>query len=286
MNSKETSLLGLHLKLQNNLYSLISEAQNYKIKIFQFFLTREQTGKYLKLDNKDVKSFLKLRTEFKELYIHSSYWVNLASSKRIGHQTSQRILKKEIELAKKLHANYLVLHPGSASKFKNIPQDPNWKLKGIENLTAALNKIMRKEWRIRILLENTAHANRTIGSNLDDFRLIRERLEFPEKIMFCLDLAHAFSYGYDIEKTDDFIDFVDKTMGIKNIKLIHLNDSIEKKGSKIDKHESPGNGLIGDKTLKALIQSPKFKNTPIILELPNLSSQNTLFSIKTTADWL
>lgn len=286
MSSKEIPLLGVHLKLKDNLYNLISEAKGYNIKTFQFFLTKEQTGKYLKLDNKDIKQFLKLKKEFNNVYIHSSYWVNLASGNKIGYQTSQKILKKEIELAKKLHINHLILHPGSAAKFKYIHPNTNWRLLGIENLTMALNKIMKKERYIKILLENTAHGNKTIGSDLYDFKLIRDRLDYPEKVMFCLDIAHAFSYGYDIEKTNDFTNIVDNTMGINNVKLIHLNDSIEKKGSKLDKHQAPGDGLIGDRALKAVIQNPRFKNTPIILELPNLSIQNTLFSIKNVSNWL
>ena len=287
MSSKNKNiLLGLHLKLNPDLHSIIQTAQNYKINTFQFFLTKEQNGKYLKLEHKDLKNFLIKRKEFNNLYIHSSYWINLSSGKKIGYQTSQNLLKKEIEFAKKLNIDSIVLHPGSASKFKSTPQDPICKLKGIDCLTKALNQILKKENTIKILLENTAHGNRTIGSNLNDFKLIRERLDFPEKVKFCIDFAHAFSYGYDIENTDSFIKLLDKTMGLENINLIHLNDSVEKKGSKKDKHEIPGNGLIGEKALKNLVKNPKLMNIPIILELPNITEKETMFSLKKVHDWL
>ncbi|MBD3273438.1 deoxyribonuclease IV [Candidatus Dependentiae bacterium] len=278
--------VGLHLKLKTNLSSLIEAALSYKIKIFQFFLTKEKTGKYLKLDNKDLKNFLKIRKQFDDLYIHSSYWINLASGKKIGYQTSQKLLKKEIELAKKLRVNFIVLHPGSASKFKSTPKDPRCRIKGIDNFTRALNKILKKENKVKILLENTAHSNRTIGSNLNDFKLIRNKLDFPEKIKFCIDFAHAFSYGYDIENVINFTKLLDKTMDLDNIKLIHLNDSIEKRGSRIDKHEIPGKGLIGEKILKKLLKHPKFNNKPIILELPKVTREKTLFSLKKVHSWL
>ena len=287
MNSKRKKpLLGLHLKLNPDLHSIIQEAQNYNINTFQFFLTKEQSGKYLKLDNRDLKLFLKKRKEFNNLYIHSSYWINLASGKKIGYQTSQKLLKKEIEFAKKLNINSIILHPGSASKFKSTPQDPKCKIKGIDNLTAALNKILKNESQVKILLENTAHGNRTVGSDLNDFKLIRERLDFPEKVKFCIDFAHAFAYGYDIKDTSSFITLLDDTMGLENISLIHLNDSVEKRGSKKDKHEMPGKGLIGEKALKNLIKSPKLTNIPIILELPNITEQESLFSLKKVHDWL
>lgn len=287
MNSKNKKpLLGLHLKLNPNLHSIIQAAQKYSINTFQFFLIKEQSGKYLKIDNKDLKYFLKIRQNFDNIYLHSSYWINLSSGKKIGHQTSEKLLKKEINLAKKLNINSIVLHPGSASKFKSTPEDPICKIKGINNLTSTLNKVLKDENKVAILLENTAHGNRTVGSNLNDFKLIRERLNYPEKVKFCIDIAHAFAYGYNVENTTSFIDLLDKTMGLENIKLIHLNDSVEKKGSKKDKHEIPGKGLIGEKILKNLIKSPKLKNIPVILELPNLTEQKSLFSLKKVRDWL
>lgn len=277
--------IGLHIKLKSNLENLIKTAEYFPINIFQFFLIKENTGRYPKLESKDLKIFLKARKNFKKIYIHSSYWINLASGKSVGYKTSQRILKKEIKLSKKLHSNYLVLHPGSATKFKSTPQDPKCKLKGIENLVRALNNVLKNEYSVKILLENTAHANKTIGSDLIDFKLIRERLKFPEKVKFCLDFAHAFSYGYKLDQADDFIKLIDKTMGIENIKLLHLNDSKEKKGSKIDKHEIVGKGFIGEKTLKSLVLHKKLQNIPLILELPNISTKNTLFSLKNIYEW-
>jgi deoxyribonuclease IV len=279
-------LVGLHLKLESTLENLIKKAEYFPINIFQFFLVKEYTGKYPKLDNKDVKQYLRTRKKFDEIYIHSSYWINLASGKNIGYKTSQKILKKEIELSKKLLSNYLVLHPGSATKFKPTPQDPKCKLKGIENIVKALNDVLKTERYIKILLENTAHANKTIGSDLNDFKLIKERLDFPEKVKFCLDFAHAFSYGYKVNQTEDFIKLVDKTMGFESIQLLHLNDSKEERGSRIDKHEIPGKGLIGEIPLKSLIMHKKFQNIPLILELPNITTKETLFLLKKVYDWM
>ncbi len=277
--------VGLHLKLEDSLCALLVKAQKFNVLSFQFFLTKEHSFRYPKIDPRDLKNFLKISKNLENIYIHSSYWINLCSGKYIGYQTSQRILKKEIDLAKKLNIKNIVLHPGSAGAFKSSKDDPKAKLRGIENLTRALNKLLKYEKNIRILLENTAHGNRTVGSDLYDFKIIKNKLDYPEKVKFCLDLSHAFAYGYNIEKTEEFIEILDSTMGIKNIKLIHLNDSAEKKGAKIDKHEAISKGTIDQNVLKSLIFHPKLQEIPIILEIPNLPDKDIFDSLKTVNSW-
>ena len=129
MNSR---MVGLHLKLNNSLSDIANEATKYKINTFQFFLTRESTDKYIKLNKSDLKNFLNQTEEYNQLYIHSSYWINLASGKRVGYFTSQKLLKKEIALAKKLQIKNIVLHPGSATHFSSSTYDPTCKLRSID----------------------------------------------------------------------------------------------------------------------------------------------------------
>jgi deoxyribonuclease-4 len=88
-------------------------------------------------------------------------------------------------------------------------------------------------------------------------------------IHFCLDTAHAFAYGYNLEESEAFVELLDQTMGTQNIKLIHLNDSSQICGSKIDQHEIPGNGLIGKDTLLQLSRHKKLRHIPIIAEPPS-----------------
>ena len=148
-----------------------------------------------------------------------------------------------------------------------------------------LNKILKKEDPITLLLENTTHENKTIGSNLNDFKLLKPLLTQPQKIGFCIDTCHAFAYGYDLEKTDSFVETLDQTMGLKNIKLIHLNDSAKPQGSKIDKHAVPGKGLIGKKILQKIINHKKLKHIPIIIEPPVISNQKIQEMLNNIKEW-
>ena len=177
------------------------------------------------------------------------------------------------------------MHPGCATGHKTTTQDPTGKLASIKKLATILTKILKKEDKVQILLENTAYANRSIGSNITDFKTLLDMLEDPNKINFCLDLAHAFAYGYNLEKINDFILFIDKNMGLEKIKLIHLQDCAYPRGSRIDKHQHLGKGFIGIKPLKEFIQHPKIKNIPIILELPNTEKNEVKNSLKTVFSW-
>jgi deoxyribonuclease-4 len=260
---------GLHLRLQNNLTELVEEAAELELSCIQFFLVEQAEHQYIPLTTKDKKIFLAARNDFlKNAFIHSSYWINPASAKEDVFNVSRILLRKELKIAHSLNIQHLVLHGGSAKGHPVTPEDPQAKKLGLENLARMLNLVLKAENDVTILLENTAHGCRTIGNNLEDFVYLRTFLDFPEKIGFCLDTAHAFSYGYDISALDNFIPILESTMGINNIKLIHLNDSAYPLGSQQDKHAVPGSGLIGKSALLPFVKNPVFSTIPKIIEPP------------------
>lgn len=263
--------LGLHLRLDKTLHALTEDAKKLHVKTLQFFLTPSPKKGYLSFSNQEQKNFLALNLSLNgNVFVHSSYWINPASGKDLTFYISKSLLQKEMNLAKRLAIPYLVLHPGSATDFKKKSQDPLCKQSGLERVASLLNTVLKKETFLTILLENTAHANRSIGSDLNDFIKLKEMLNHPEKVQFCLDLAHAFSYGYNLFNLDAFLHTVDQTMGLSSLKLIHFNDSAELCGSRKDKHALPGEGYIGRDLLKKYLIHPKLQIIPKIIELPNL----------------
>ncbi|MBD3231269.1 deoxyribonuclease IV [Candidatus Dependentiae bacterium] len=278
--------IGLHLRLTTSLTSLIKQAEKYESKIFQFFLVKQKNYKYIKITSEDFKNFLNIKKKQNfEAYIHSSYWINLCTGKFLGIKGSKKILQKEITLAKKLKIKYLVLHPGSATGYKKNSDDTRNQLAGIKALAKGLNDILKNENFVQILLENTAHGNKTIGSNLQDFAILKKFIKYPDRINFCLDLAHAFAYGYNLENTEQFINLIDENMELKKIKLIHLHDSAERQGSKLDKHEIPGKGFIKLKIFKNIVNHPKLKNIPIIIETPQLTFKENKKLLDAVKNW-
>lgn len=277
MNTVQTKRkIGLHLRLTTTINDLAKRADALQIPIFQCFFIKQETNQFVVMPDPEIAEFLHdWRSRFDELYVHGSYWINLASA-----STTNRILMRELELAKRLEFSHIILHPGSARKIGK-------KSDGIAAIARKLNGILKSETGITLVLENTAHAGYSIGGDLHDFFLLRERLDHPEKIKFCIDTAHAFSYGYDITQEkglNHFVALIERTIGFENIALIHLNDIKQECGSRIDRHEVIGAGKLAT-TLPLFINRAEFKNIPIIMELPVLADEQEKDVLEMVKKW-
>lgn len=258
--------IGLHLRAQDNLCHLVDKAARLKLPIFQCFLTAPVTGHLLSPSRHEVAYINKLRQHFEHMYVHISYHSNLADPLSIDR------FKKEIMLAKKLGFSHAIVHPGSAKWCASKEQ-------GITELVRCLNKICKEEEDITIVLENAAHGNFTLGGDITDFASIIEQCSFPERIKFCIDTAHAYVYGYDLvdpSKSDEFITLLDETVTIERIELIHLNDTMEDLGSRIDKHHIVGQGRLGVDVLTRFIKHPRIAHIPVIMELPVIPEEEEI----------
>ncbi|MFT6765552.1 MAG: deoxyribonuclease-4 [Alteromonas naphthalenivorans] len=270
--------IGLHLRLTDSLSKLLDRAIELKQSVVQCFFIVQGINKYITFTEGELEECLKKRKKhFKELYLHASYWVNLSGRKNSGWRT----FKKELELARTLGFTHIVIHPGSSTGCKD-------KQEGITCLANALNKALSRYDDITIVIENIAHGKMSVGGDLEDFKELLEQIDEPDRIAFCIDTAHAYSYGYDIADKKElakFFDKVDDCVGAKRVALLHLNDSVKKCGSRIDKHAIPGQGLIGKEPLEAIMNHPKLKHASIILELPVLPKDEEVAILKEVRSW-
>lgn len=278
--------IGLHLRLKDSFVQLIEDACDYPMPIFQFFLLRQKTGRYLPLTPSEQQAFVALRKKrFSTLYVHASYWINPSSGSKDAISSSRRLLKKELFQAKQLGVEYVILHAGSAKNFSPVLDLKECKKKGIASLAKVLNYVLKKENDVKILLENSAHGKRTVGNDMNDFVDILKELNAPEKVGFCVDTAHAFSYGYDVSRVDDFVAMLDSTVGLDRIKLIHFNDIEDARGSMLDRHAFPGQGKIGKPALRQLLNHPNLISIPKIIEGPVSSKQTAIQILQDLALW-
>lgn len=272
--------VGLHLRYTGSLKELIDKAVKLQLPFFQCFLVDKTTGYLLDPSQEDRDEFLRIRREhFKNLYIHGSYWINLAGI----NYTGQRALYRELALAKKLEFTHFILHPGSAKGGES-------KIDGICMLARSLNIVLKKEMMegMTIVLENTAHGNLSIGGDLTDFKMLLEKLDTPEKILFCIDTAHAYSYGYDITTLQgraSFLDIIAATIGLDKVHLIHLNDTAEKLGSKLDRHQILGQGTIGIDALKNFVTDVRMSHVPVLMELPAMPDEEERKILELVRSW-
>lgn len=272
------SRIGAHIRMHSSLHELLERADALDLPFFQCFFVPQETGKLIQFSDADVNDFLKVRrARFNDLYCHASYWVNLASLGNNGFPQ----LRREVILAKRLEFTHLVLHAGTAKGAVH-------KSEGIAALAVALNNLFKQERDITVLLENTCHTNLAIGSDILDLQHLLEKIDRPERIGFCIDTAHAYSFGYDIVSAkgqSSFMSLLETALGIERIKLIHLNDTTEKLGSFIDRHSIVGQGNIGEGALKRFVMHPQLQHIPLLIESPELSVEEELVVLNKIRGW-
>ncbi len=271
--------IGLHIRLTSTFTDLIEKAVRLNMPIFQCFFVSQETGELVIPNASDLERFLNLRRRyFKDVYVHGSYWINLANA----FQKSHHSLHRELELAKKLEFTHMVLHPGAAKGVRT-------KREGIEVMARLLNAVTKTEHDIKFVLENAAHSKMTIGGDLEDFKTLLPMLDYPEKIVFCIDTAHAHAYGYDLideQSRNNFIALLDATIGIDKIAVLHLNDTKEKRGTKMDRHAAIGTGILGDQVLKSFMFHPKLAKIPVIMEMPSMLEEEEVRVFEKVRRWL
>lgn len=268
--------IGLHIRLSQTLCEMAQYAHSLNVPIFQCFFIHQETNQLVIPDQDQMAEFLKVwRPLFTDLYLHGSYWINLTSGNSI------KIIKRELELAQKLAFTHIIIHPGSVRKGTK-------KNEGIARIAKHLNTILKMDYGIKIVLENSAHAGVCLGGDLHDFQILREQLDEPEKLFFCIDTAHAYVYGYNLAAEAELFKFftlIEHTIGFDSIALIHLNDTAQKCGSKIDKHDTVGQGNLAA-ILPAFINFPALAKIPIITELPILNNDEELRVLQTIRSWV
>ena len=260
-------LLGVHVSIEGRIYEALTRASLLGCNIMQIFSRNPQRWRDNFLQPKDIAEFNRLREEFKikPIFIHVPYLINLASPNPRLYEASIEAYIEDILEAQTLKADYIVTHMGS---HKETSEEA-----GIKRLITALNLIIEKtkNSQVGILLENTAGSGSWLGYKFSHQREIIQGLKQKERVGLCFDTAHAYLAGYDIsikEGLKETLDEIDKLVGINLVKLIHLNDAKGRLGTHHDRHDHIGKGSIGLEGMKRIVNHPKFRDLPFILETP------------------
>ncbi len=272
-------VVGLHIRLPDTIDQVAQKIEQLHLSAVQFFLIRERDGKLAQPTDQQIETFKQRCSAagVEHFYLHASYYSNLCDCTR----TRSLFLHHEIQLAKKFGITHVVLHAGTARRCRS-------RRAGIDKLTWWLNRLIAQEPTCTFILENVAYGGMVVGGDLDDFVAVLEHLEQPDRLRFCIDTAHAYSFGYDIvtgEGREQFVNLLAQTIGIERIALIHLNDTYEQRGSCLDRHALVGSGTIGEEALKQFAQHSFLKDKPLILEPPLLAQQEQLNALHTVSSW-
>ena len=259
--------IGLHVSNSGSIDMAVDNAIERECTAFQIFTRNPRSwfAKDLSLDEaKKFKDKLAVsKIDRMAICAHMPYLPNLSSPEDEGYQKSIKSMIKEIERCDKLGIPYLVTHLGS---HKGSGEE-----NGIRRLTDALNKVAETKADVIILLENTAGQKNSVGSDFKQLAEIFSKCKPEKKFGVCLDTCHAFVAGYDLrtkESVKETIKEFNDTVGIKNLKILHLNDSKGELNSNRDRHDHIGLGEIGKEGLGEIIKIMNKNNIPIVLETP------------------
>ncbi len=260
---------GAHISIAGGIDEAPDRASAIGAEVFQIFSRSPRGGKALKISDSLVERFWIKCRKFKlsEVYIHTPYYINLASKNNRIRYGSISVIKEDLERATKLRAKYVMTHLGSAKDY-GIE-------KALDKVIVGINLILKDyKGSARLLLELSAGSGEIIGDTFEEIGIILQKLSPAAKRKIggvCLDTAHIFASGYDIRTKpalkNTLKDF-QKHIGISKLKLFHFNDSITDLGSHVDRHAPLGEGKIGVNAFRLIINHPKLKKINAILEVP------------------
>lgn len=259
--------IGCHVSISGSIDKAVDNAVERECSAFQIF-TRNPRGWHAKdLLDTDILNFKEKLKASKidrlATCAHMPYLPNLSSPKKDGFEKSVNTLINEIERCGKLGIPYLVTHLGS---HLGTGEEA-----GIKQLVKGLTKAGQTKNDVIILLENTAGQKNSVGANFEQLAEIFNQLKPTKKFGVCLDTCHAFVSGYDLrteKAVKDTLTKFDNTVGLENLKILHLNDAKGEIGCNLDRHYHVGLGNIGDEGLSEVIKTANKKKIPIILETP------------------
>jgi len=253
--------IGCHVSIAGGINKAPERAAELGCEAMQIFTRSPQGGKAPELTPGIIESFKiqNAKYQIQNIYIHTPYYINFASANNRIRYGSVSVVRDELERGSLIGAKYVMTHLGSAKELGEAEAAK----KTIEMLTKCLEGY---DGETKLLLENSAGAGLIIGDDLKELAEIIKSVNNPAIAGICLDTQHSFASGYDWRDFDAATKRINKELGIKNIKLIHANDSATEFASNRDRHAHIGVGKIGLDAFQNIVQFAQKNNIDMILE--------------------
>jgi len=201
---------------------------------------------------------------FDHILPHDSYLINLGHPETEALEKSRAAFLDEMQRCEQLGLKLLNFHPGS--HLRKVSES-----ECLKTIAESINIALDKTEGVTAVIENTAGQGSNVGYKFEQLAEIIDQVKDKSRVGVCIDTCHAYTAGYDfasIEKYNDIWNEFDNIVGATFLKGIHLNDSKKELGSRVDRHDSLGEGFIGIDFFKLLMKDERVKNIPIILETP------------------
>ncbi|MBN1785754.1 MAG: deoxyribonuclease IV [Candidatus Methanofastidiosa archaeon] len=258
--------IGAHVSIAGGISKAIEREREIGGNCGQIFVSSPRAWAVAEPPPQEVEMFKEQRerADQRPYAVHSKYLINLGSDDENAASKSIEALQRELDATSRLGIEFLVLHPGAFTSGKGRED-------GIDNVSRRLSSLDIKKG-TKLLLENTSGRGTTLGRTFSELSLMMDSSGLgPKRIGICLDTCHAFCGGYAIHEAaglEAAIKELDAEVGLGNLCMMHLNDSVYPFDSRGDQHQHIGLGEIGEKAFKALLNHESLLDVPKVLETP------------------
>ncbi len=270
-------LLGSHLSIAGNMSNALRTAEDLGLDCVQVFTKNQQQWKVPPLKDEVITEWrsevdrLGWRTNGTKgrLVSHASYLINLGSPNDELWEKSIGLMIEEVTRCDTLGIPFLVHHPGA---YTTSTED-----EGLDRIAMAYERLLVETdgMKVVLCLENTVGSGSNLGGPFEQLADLRKRIlkrnRKPSRVGYCFDTCHAHAFGYDVAANDTAkatMDEFDRRCGLKNLRVVHLNDSKKACGSRADRHEHIGKGTIGSPGFREVVNRPELADAPMIMETP------------------
>ena len=254
---------GCHLSASGGNAAMVKTALSIGANTFAFFTRNPRGSKAKPEDPADAAKAAAMLEEnrFGKLVAHGAYTMNLCTADADARAFAAGILEDDLRRMAALPGNFYNFHPGS-----HVGQGTR---AGIDYIAAALKNALRHDYPVTVLLETMAGKGSEIGGRFEELKDILDAVG-SESVGVCLDTCHVYDGGYDIvNDLDGVLAEFDRVIGLDRLHALHLNDSKNPFASHKDRHECLGKGSLGLETFRRIVNHPRLKDKPMILETPN-----------------
>lgn len=256
--------IGCHLSSSKGYLAMAETAVSIDANTFQFFTRNPRGGKAKALNVTDIEAFHGFASEqgISVILAHAPYTLNPASSTERVREFAFEVTSDDLVRMEATPGQLYNFHPGSHNK-EGLEV-------GINRIIDFLNTVIKEEQTTTVLLETMTGKGSEIGGRFEELSAILNHIDRKNHMGVCLDTCHVWDAGYDIVgDLEGVLHAFDSCIGLEYLKAIHLNDSLNERGSRKDRHAKIGEGTIGFEALAAVMNHPLLRELPFYLETPN-----------------
>ena len=261
--------IGAHVSASNGVSQAPINAHAIGADAFALFTRNPSRWTSKPISDKEAEAFKENCAKYgytpSQILPHDSYLINLGAPEAEKLEKSREAFLDEMQRCEQLGLTLLNFHPGS--HLKMMPVDDC-----LDLIATSINITLEKTSGVKAVIENTAGQGSNLGYSFEQIAHIIDKVEDKTRVGVCIDSCHAFAAGYDLSTIDGYADTwrrFDEVIGFQYLSGMHLNDTKKGLASKVDRHETLGNGVLGADFFSFLMNDPRMDNIPLILETPN-----------------